>query len=331
MRRPLVAVLLPRSSQGRNHCQEARDKLEGFAETRYHQGEHALEEREKSEFIADAEGILTGWGDGALTPANLDAAKRLHIITVIGSSVVRFSPYQALDRGIVLTNTASAIGYSVAEFALAQMLALLHQSLPRHRAMEHSSGKHPDLVGRDLWGRTVGVIGVGAVGRIIVQLLRPFGVHLLLYDPFVPAEQLGALGGEVVSLEDLFRRSEVITVHAGLTEQSRGLIGRRELALLREGAIIVNTARGGLFDQEALVEKLQEGKISAALDVLEPDLGPDHLLRSLPNVLLSPHAAGLTSDMLRRIGLDAVEDLRLFFSGQEPKNRLTREQIIHAT
>ncbi len=245
--------------------------------------------------------------------------------------MVRFSPYAALDRGIVLTNTASAIGYSVAEFALGQMLALLHKSLSRHRAMEQCSGKHPDLTGRDLLGRTVGVIGVGAVGRIMVQVLRPFGVHLLLHDPFAPAETLAALGGEVVSLEELLSRSEVITVHAGLTEQSRGLIGRKQLALLREGVVIINTARGALFDQEALVEKLEEGKMCAALDVFDPDPGPEHPLRSLPNVLLSPHTAGLTSDMLRRVGLEAVEDLRLFFSGQEPKNRLTREQIIHAT
>jgi phosphoglycerate dehydrogenase-like enzyme len=333
MPKRLIAVLLPRPSQERNLCQQAREQLDAFAQTRYHQGDDPLAEAEKSEFIADAEGILSGWGDTGLTPANLDAAKRLHIITVIGSSVAHFSPDLAFDRGITITNTASAIGYSVAEFALAQMLSLLHQSPARHRAMANPGGPESkdELVGRDLAGRTVGVVGLGSVGRIMVQLLKPFGVQLLLYDPFVSRAWLASLGGEIVSLEELMRRSEVVTLHAGITEQSRGLIGRKELALLRDGAVVVNTARGGLFDQEALVEELQQGRIFAALDVFDPNPGPDHPLRSLPNVLLSPHKAGLTSDTLRRIGLDAVEDLRLFFSGQEPKNRLTREQIMHAT
>jgi len=334
MSKPVIAVLLPRPSRERNLCEEARERLEAFAEARYEEGEKDLGESEKSEFIREAAGILTGWGDEGITPANLEAAPRLRIIAVIGSSVVRFSPYEALQRDIVITNTAAAIGYSVAEFALAQMLALLHRSVERHRAMTEPAQKRAgadELEGRDLAGRTVGVIGVGAVGQIMVRLLKPFGVRLLLYDPFVPAGSLAALGGEAVELQDLLRRSEVITLHAGMTEQSRGLIGRKELALLREGAVIVNTARGGLFDQQALTEKLQEGRISAALDVFEPSLSPDHPLRSLPNVLLSPHRAGMTSDMLRRIGLEAVEDLRLFFAGEEPRNRLTREQIMHAT
>ena len=133
-------------------------------------------------------------------------------------------------------------------------------------------------------------------------------------------------------LDDLLRECEVISLHAGLTPETEGMIGREQLDLISDDAVLVNTARGGIFDEQALTEKLAEGNIRAALDVfVKEPLPEDHTLRTMPNVIVAPHMAGATADTDRRVGEAVVGDAELFFSGREPENRLTKDMIRRTT
>lgn len=332
MSKPKVALTLPLSAQDSYLCDEARQILESCAQVRWNQDDRTLTEEEKSEWLREMEGLVTGWGDSGLTEANIAAAKNLRIIGLIGASVKKISPGAALDRGIIICNTAPALGDSVAEFSLTLILCLLKQILPLDQEVK-KGGWRPNIPpGQDLTGKTVGLVGCGTIGKKLVELLQPFQCQILVYDPYLPAEDADRLGVSLLSLEELLQRSEVITLHAGMTQETYHLIGKEQLDLIQEGAILVNTARGNLLDEQALTAKLKEGKIWAALDVFAPEPPPaDSELRKLPNVILTPHSAAVTQDTFYRVGMSVATDLQLFFSGQQPLHQLTREQIHRAT
>lgn len=330
---PTIAVLLPSYARKRYLCPEAQESLSSWAQVKWVEKDEALGEEERSDFIKDAEGVITGWDAGPLTAKDYDAAKRLKVVGLIGSSVQHLSPLEAMDRGIVLYNTAPAVGYSVAEFTLTQMLCLLRNVLESHQVVANGGWElWYERPGRDLHGRKVGLIGLGAVGRIVAAMLKAFDCEIMGYDPYLPDDAAAELGIKMVDLETLLRESEIISLHAGRTDETRHMINRQTLGMLRDGAILVNTSRGALIDEQALAEKVKEGTIRVALDVFEPEPPTaDNPLLGLPNVLLSPHVAGGTWDMIRRVGLAVVEDMKRFFQGEELPSKLSRTQVLHAT
>jgi phosphoglycerate dehydrogenase-like enzyme len=184
----------------------------------------------------------------------------------------------------------------------------------------------------DLTGSTVGLVGFGAIARQLVSLLsllRPFACRLLAYDPYAPPDVAAALGVSSTGLDDVLSQADVVSVHAGATDETRGLIGVRELALLRDGAVVVNTARGRIIDDTALIAELRRGRIQAGLDVFATEpLAADSELRQLPNVVLTPHVGGFTEEMYQRRALALVEDLRRVFAGEPPTSRVTLAQAI---
>ena len=330
--RPRILVTLTTSAQARHFCDEARQNLENFADVVYNNTDSILGEAELSERIADVDGLLTGWDGGPLTPANLDAATRLKIITLIGSSVRRIEPFLAIDRGIVICNTARAIGHAVADYTLASIFCSLRHIVHHVQTASVGDWWSGRVCGTELRGKRLGIIGLGEVGRLVVKMLRMFDCEITAYDPYAPPEVAKELGVRLTSLDELMSTSQIVTLHAGVNEESRGMIGAKELALLQDGAVLINTARGELIDELALIAELKKGRITAALDVTDPEPPTaDSELRTLPNCIVTAHVAGYTHEMLRRVGLDAVEDLRLFFAGEPPLNQLTKEIISRAT
>jgi phosphoglycerate dehydrogenase-like enzyme len=318
MSRPIV-LILPEGSLYRDlFPPPVRDALAAFAEIRESPaGDGKWSPERLRAALADVDAVITGWGSPRLDAAALDAAPRLKIVGHAAGTIKSIGSREIFDRGIALVNAHDAIAPYVGEMALALALAGL-RSLPQHdRAMRRdrswgARGSTPET----LFGRRVGLVGLGATARAFLRVLAPFDCRISAADPNVPQES-APVGVTLLPLGELLKNSDVLSLHAAGLPETRYLIGRRELALLPDGALIVNTARGSLIDPDALLEELQSGRLRAALDVTEPEpLPPDHPFRDLPNVFLTPHISGPTPGRRWEMGMLIVEDLRRFFSGE---------------
>jgi phosphoglycerate dehydrogenase-like enzyme len=166
------------------------------------------------------------------------------------------------------------------------------------------------------------------VGRRVLQLLAHFDVQVLLYDPYVTAEEARSLGAEKVELDELFARSDIVSVHAPALPETRHLVNAARLALMKDGAVLINTARGALVDEAALVEELRRRRLWACLDVTDPEPPPPGSpLLSCPNLTLTPHLAGSIGRARARLGALAAEELRRFFAGEPPLYQVTQEML----
>ncbi|NUO36458.1 MAG: hydroxyacid dehydrogenase, partial [Dermatophilaceae bacterium] len=167
-------------------------------------------------------------------------------------------------------------------------------------------------------GRRVGVVGASRIGRRLLDLLRPFDLRPSLTDPYVDEAEAAALGVPLLPLDDLLRTSHIVTLHAPSTPETRHLMGRRELALMPDGAVLINTARGALVDHDALTAELRTGRLSAILDVTDPEpLPPGSPLYDLPNVFVTPHLAGSQGNEVARLGSVVAQEADRFVRGEE--------------
>ena len=187
--------------------------------------------------------------------------------------------------------------------------------------------------GETVKGRTVGIVGFGRIGSSFATLVKPLGANLLVADPYAAAGLVAAHDAKLVSLDELVRSSSVIVLSAALTSETHNLFDARRLSLLQDGAYLINVARGGLIDTEALLTELRTGRITVALDVTDPfePLPRDNELRRLPNVLLTPHIAAGGIEMRRDIGALAVEEVVRFAQGAPPRNRVTKKMLATMT
>jgi len=288
-----------------------------------------LTTEELAELARDCDAIITSWGSPRVDMTVVRAAPKLKIIAHAAGSVKHFVDPQVWDAGIIVTNAASVMGVYVGEFALLLALALL-RSLPKYTF--GAPGGAWEGLACDGWEtlvrKRVGLIGLGHTARAFIRFLVPFDCELVGYDPYVSPEKASEMGVLLVSLEELLSTSKVISLHAPITEETKGMLGAREFGLIPDGAVFINTARGVLIDQDALYEQLKTGRFKAALDVTVPEpLPPDHPLRTLPNVILTPHVAGPTVDGRRDMFRCVVDDLKLFWAGKTPKNIVTKDML----
>jgi phosphoglycerate dehydrogenase-like enzyme len=174
------------------------------------------------------------------------------------------------------------------------------------------------------FGKTVGIVGASRIGRRVIELLRPFQLDVLVSDPYLDADAARRLGVDRRELDELLAASDVVSLHAPALPSTRHMIDARRLALLRDGATLINTARGSLVDQDALVAELASGRIDAVLDVTEPEvLPPDSPLYELPNVVLTPHIAGALGVELRRLGDAAIDEIERYAAGEPFAHQVT--------
>jgi phosphoglycerate dehydrogenase-like enzyme len=322
-------VLVPSDLRARSFGHAAVSALETFARVTGNPHARPLSDAEKAALLPDADAVVTYPGEPGLTRQLLQSAPRLRAIGVLGHSVAAANPRAADALGIAVLNTADAHGRSVAELALGLILSCLRE-IPQLDRVLRAGGWHEAFpLTRDLYGKTVGLVGFGAIARLLVGFLRPFECRLLASDPYVAAADAAALGVALTALDDLLSRADVVSIHAGGTAATHRLIGARELGRLRDGAVLVNTARGRIIDEAALIAELRRGRIAAGLDVfaVEP-LPGDSELRRLPNVILTPHAGGWTKEMFGRRALALVEDLRRVLAGEQPLSRVTLDQAL---
>lgn len=265
---------------------------------------------------------------GPFTERVLDAAPDLRFLVVCRGGPVNVNVPAATKRGVVVASTPGRNAVAAAEHAVALMMGAL-RNLPRlQRTLEQGEWRSDlyayDECGIELDGSTVGLIGYGAIGQRVARVLLAFGARVLVVDPVIdPATAPGGI--EVVELNDLLRRSDVVSLHARLTDETRGMIGADQLAMMPRGAVLVNTARGGLLDYDAAVDALESGQLgAAAFDVFPAEpLPAGSRLLTAPNVVMTPHLAGATRQTAHRAGSIAAEAVAAYLTGKDPAGLVT--------
>ncbi|SDT47225.1 hydroxyacid dehydrogenase [Jiangella sp. DSM 45060] len=278
--------------------------------------------------FATADACVTGWDTPPLPPSSYADGARLRLVAHTGGSVRHLVPAVALDRGVRVTQVAAVLAEAVAEFAVMSIIAGLRDAAGFATALR-SGAPWADLAarppGRLLRDQTVGIVGASRTGRATLHRLRPFGCRCLMYDPYLSAEDAAALGAEPAGLPRLLRESDVVSLHAPVLPSTRGMIGAAEIAALRPGALVVNTARAALADGAALLAAAAAGRIRVVTDVFDTEPLPvDDPWRRAGGVVATPHIAALTAETLREQGAVTVDEVLRFLDGRPLVHEITR-------
>ena len=277
----------------------------------------------------DAQGVVV------LTPIvtaqSVSKAENLLVMARFGVGYDSVDVKACTAADVLVTITTGAVDRPVAEATIGWMIALSHNMRIKDGLVRTGQwNERSKYMGRELRDRTLGVIGLGGIGRKAIDLLSGFGMKQpLAFDPFMKAEAAATIGVRLVSLEELLKQSDFVSIHCPLTEKTRGLIGVRELALMRPDAYLLNTARGGIVDEDALYDSLKQNRIAgAALDCFaqEPVISP-HRFGELENVLLAPHSIAWTNEMFRDIGRAACQVMVDLSLGAKPHGLLNPELL----
>jgi phosphoglycerate dehydrogenase-like enzyme len=288
--------------------------------------------------LRDAEALVTTWDSPLFGEELLDTAPRLRLVAHCGGEVkARFA--RRLFERLVIANAPGPMADLVAELAVTFLLMSARNVDAYREALRSGSNGVYERLHRDgapretLRGRRVGLLGFGRIGRATARLLRPFGPRLLVHDPYVSRERVTAAGARRVSLRQLLRQSEFLVVAAGLTGATRGLLGRTALRLLPRGATVVNVARGGIVDLEALTAEVRSGRLRCALDVTDPlePLPLRHPLRRLRGALVTPHVGAAAREVRRAMADIVLDALERFFRGERVKTRVVPRMLERMT
>ena len=242
----------------------------------------------------------------------LVGADRLKVIGRAGVGVDTIDVEAATERGVAVLNAPAGNTISAAELTMALLLALVRRVAGADRSMKNGEWDRKSFSGIELYGKTLGLIGAGRIGAEVARRSRAFGMRVLAYDPFLAPDRARTLEIELASLDDVLRNSDVISLHAPLTESTAGIVGAPQLAMLRKGAFVLNVARGGLIDEKALLAELESKRLGgAALDVFETEpLPKDHPFRRLDNVVLTPHLGASTAEAQQNVAVEISEAVR---------------------
>jgi phosphoglycerate dehydrogenase-like enzyme len=288
--------------------------------------------------VRDAEALITTWDSPRFDEDLVGLAPRLRLVAHCGGEVKgRFA--RPLFTRLTITNAPAAMAPPVAELAVTFLLHAVREVDGYREALRRPSNAvyaqlHRDGAGEEtLRGRTVGLLGFGKIGREIVAMLAPFGPRVLVHDPFVPAREIRRAGAVPASWTQLLGRSRDLVLAAALTDRTRGLLDARALARLRDGATIVNVARGGLVDLAALTREVRKGRLRCALDVTDPEepLSPRHPLRRARGAVLTPHVGAAQREVRRQMAAVVIEDLERFFGGRAVRNRVAPADLERMT
>lgn len=262
----------------------------------------------------------------------IERAARLRVIARAGVGIDNIDVDAATRRGILVLNTPESSTVSTAEHTLAVMLALARHLPAAHLAASQGQWQREPFLGIELYGKTLGVAGLGKIGSEVARRASAFGMRVLASDPYVTAERAARLGVELVPWEQLLEQSDILTLHLPLTPQTMHLVGPAAFARMRPGVMIINCARGGLIDEQALLAALQEGKVAgAALDVLEEEPpSRDSPLLHDPRVLITPHLGASTAEAQRTIAVDVADQVLAALDGRPVKGAVNSPALHDA-
>lgn len=281
--------------------------------------------------LAEAQVLITGWGTMRLTTPILASAPKLKLIAHSAGTVKSLVDDSAYDRGIRVSTAASANAIAVAQYTVGMIVSMLKQIPwigPAYARGDAEELKKRRGVCRELMDMDVGLIAASRVGREVIHILKTFPrLTLKCYDPFLTPEAAEKLGVVPVSLQEACR-CEVVSIHAPNIEATKKMFNARTLALLPDHAVLINTSRGALVDEDALVTELKKRPLYVCLDVTDPEPPkPDSPLRTAPNLILTPHIAGAMQQACKDMGSLAIEEVLRFLAGEKLHHEVTREML----
>jgi phosphoglycerate dehydrogenase-like enzyme len=294
-------------------------RLEGYGAVRLYT-QRSVDRTELFGRLADAEVVINVRAYTALDAEALAHAPKLRLISILGTGTDNVDLRNARERGVTVTNTPGVGAPSVAELTLALLLAVTRAIPVSDARVRQGVWQHHE--GPELEGKTLGLLGLGAIGSRVARMARGLGMRVIAWSFTPDLERAASLGVELVERDDIFRRSDVVSVHLRNTPEVRGLVGARELALMPSTAYLINTARGALVDADALAAALREGRLAGAgLDVFtEEPLPPErNPFRDLDNVVLTPHLGAVTREANARSRAMPVDNIIAFLEGK-PQN-----------
>lgn len=303
-------------------------RLETLGDVTWNELGRPFTEEELAEKIQGMDVIVTGGGTPPVSPKVVACADRLKLIAHYGGSVKNHVSDAAYEKGIRVVCGNDAFAHSVAEGTMAYILASLRR-IPVFNRQVHACGwGELDYVNESLSYKTVGLVGFGDVSKYLVQMLKPFLTEVLVYSGHLTKEKAEELGVEKVELDELFRRSHVVSLHCANTPENHHLVNAERLAMMRDGALIVNTSGTVVIDEEALYQECKTGRLRAAIDVheTEADLPLQSKLRWLEDALLMPHHAGPTIDRRQTAAKIIIDDIEHLKNGQSLCYEITRHR-----
>jgi len=261
--------------------------------------------------IAGADAVLVRSAT-KITRDSLSRADRLKVIGRAGVGVDTIDVDAATERRIPVLTAPAGNTVSAAELTMALLLALARRVPAADRSMRAGEWDRKSFNGVELYGKTLGLVGAGRIGGEVAVRARAFGMRVIVFDPFLNPDRATALGVETAGLDEILERADVLSVHVPLTDETLGLIGEAQLAKLKPSAFVLNVARGGVVDEDALLKALQNKRLAgAALDVYSTEpLPADHPFRSLPNVVLTPHLGASTAEAQQNVAIEIAEAVR---------------------
>ncbi|HHV55079.1 MAG TPA: hydroxyacid dehydrogenase [Firmicutes bacterium] len=329
MPQPEVVLLIPHRQFRQIVDRETEAALRAAANVRDLGGQGEVEAAALTEALATADAVITSWGSPFLSRELLEQAPRLRFIGHAAGSIKPYVDVWALQKGITVINAARVMARGVAEMTLLFALASLRSLVAYQRENKPAHRWQADQPVEGLFFQRVGLVGLGQVGRAVLELFAPFRCRFQVYDPYLSAEEAARLGVEKTGdLQELFATSRIVSLHAAVTRETAGMIRREHFACMQPGAVFINTARGRLVDYAALVEAAVNGRIRICLDVTDPlePLPADSPLWDLPNVMITPHIAGPTPDRRVDMGQDVIARLLRFWRGEPIEGVITLEQ-----
>ena len=318
MRKILITVPQNRTF-ARYFPEELVARLQAFGEVRQNPFDRSFTPEELREQISGAEILLTHWGTPRIDETVLQNAPGLRLVAHAAGSVADIASEALYDRGISVLSANAVMAKYVAESVLGYMIAGTHRFLQTDAVLRIGGWDKLEDLQRSLFGAEIGLIGLGAVGRQLLELLSPFGCRVSVYDPYVPKDALKQWDFASLCDFETAMRNPIVSVHASKTPETFHMIDAAALSLLPRGALLINSARASIIDTAALMSALQENRLYAVLDVYEAEGAgklSEALLRQTENTLLQPHAAAITAGA--RMTEAVIEDIGRFLHGEEP-------------
>lgn len=285
---------------------------------------------ELCELIPGAEVVVTSWKSPNITAEVLEAADSLKIVGHGAGSVKKRLAPEGHERGIILLSAADVIAEAVSEYTLWAMLTGQRSYFRYEKLMKVDRGwkTQDEYFGHLLTGAKVGIVSAGMIGRRVINLLKPFKCDVAVYDPYLSDEAAATLGVRTVSLGALFAESDIITVHAPSTPETENMIRSEHFQSIKDDALFINTARTWVLEQDALVEELKRGRFFAIIDVFEKEpLPPDHPVRDLDNVYLTPHVSGHSIETRMKLVEEIALDIKRFYENEPMRLAVSYERL----